>query len=213
MTTTPEKTLRAGSTAKRDAILASARELFLADGFERTSVDVVAAAAGVSKRTIYDYFGDKQSLLLAVVESVVESVLRTVRKAVDETLVTAIDSLDALEAALVDFAQRVSVGAIGSAEYAALRRLIATEATHLPRLSDHWAASAPEDMLAERFVGYEATGLLRVPKPRLAADHFVALTFTLARADESPVADARTMTDDEYLREGVAAFLRAYRAR
>jgi TetR/AcrR family transcriptional repressor of mexJK operon len=210
MATTSDKTLRAGSAAKRQAILTAARELLLADGFERTSVDAIASTAGVSKRTIYDYFGDKEALLLAVVEAVVESVLRTVRVAVDETLGASIPTLPALEAALVDFARRVSANAIGSADYAALRRLIASEAAHLPRLSDHWVASAPEDMLAERFAVFQDARLLRVPNPRLAADHFVALTFTLANPDVSPVADERLLSLDEYLVEGVAAFIRAY---
>jgi TetR/AcrR family transcriptional repressor of mexJK operon len=210
MATSSDKTLRAGSAVKRAAILAAARSLLLADGFERTSVDAIAGAAGVSKRTIYDYFGDKQSLLLAVVGETVDSVLGTVRVAVDETLRGHIVTLEELNVGLVDFARRVSDGALGSADYAALRRLVAAESAHLPRLSEHWAVSAPEDMLAERFVEFERAGLLRVPKPRLAADHFVVLTFSLAKPEPSPVADDRTLSDDEYLVEGVAAFLRAY---
>ena len=62
------KAVREGSATKRAAILATARALFLADGFERTSMDAIAAAAAVSKRTVYDYYGDKRALLLAVVE-------------------------------------------------------------------------------------------------------------------------------------------------
>jgi TetR/AcrR family transcriptional repressor of mexJK operon len=210
MTTIPDKPLRAGSSVKRAAILAAARSLLLSDGFERTSVDAIAGAAGVSKRTIYDYFGDKQSLLLAVVGETLESVLSTVRVAVDETLRGSILSLDDVNTRLVVFARRVSAGALGSADYAALRRLVAAESAHLPRLSEHWSVSAPEDMLVERFVDFERAGLLRVPKPRLAADHFVALTFSLAKPELSPVTDDRALSDDEYLVEGVAAFLRAY---
>ena len=62
--TSAPKALREGSTQKRSAILTAARDLFLADGFDRSSVDAVAARAGVSKRTVYDYFGDKEALLL-----------------------------------------------------------------------------------------------------------------------------------------------------
>jgi AcrR family transcriptional regulator len=57
-----------GSEQKRTAIVAAALRLFLRDGFERTSVDAIAAEAGVSKRTIYNHYGDKESLFLSVIE-------------------------------------------------------------------------------------------------------------------------------------------------
>src|SRR6478609_7645918 len=80
------KTLREGSTHKRAAILSAARDLFLAHGFDRSSVDAVAARAEVSKRTVYDYFGDKHTLLRAVVDSVGQSLVTTVRRTLDDTL-------------------------------------------------------------------------------------------------------------------------------
>lgn len=54
--------------AKRDAILDGARAQFLAKGFERTTMESVAEAAGVSKVTIFNHFRDKASLLEATVE-------------------------------------------------------------------------------------------------------------------------------------------------
>ncbi|MFD0392089.1 TetR/AcrR family transcriptional regulator [Streptomyces nogalater] len=80
------KPLREGSARKRAAILSAARELFLADGFDRTSVDAVAARAKVSKRTVYDYFGDKQTLLRAVVDAIGESMISMIRRTLDDTL-------------------------------------------------------------------------------------------------------------------------------
>ena len=67
-----------GAAPKRAAILAAARELFLSDGFDRSSVDAVAARAGVSKRTGDDYFGDTATLLRAVVDAVGESMIGTI---------------------------------------------------------------------------------------------------------------------------------------
>lgn len=43
-------------------LLDVALELFLNDGYERTSVDAIALAAGMAKRTIYARYGDKESL-------------------------------------------------------------------------------------------------------------------------------------------------------
>ena len=47
---------------KRGAILAAAQKLFTRNGFEGTSMDAIAQAAGVSKLTVYSHFGDKDSL-------------------------------------------------------------------------------------------------------------------------------------------------------
>ncbi len=47
---------------KRAAILAAAKRLFVSLGFERVSMDQIAAEAGVSKLTVYSHFGDKESL-------------------------------------------------------------------------------------------------------------------------------------------------------
>jgi len=47
---------------KRQAILQAAAEQFRSHGFEATSVDKIAAAAGVSKRTVYNHFPSKDEL-------------------------------------------------------------------------------------------------------------------------------------------------------
>lgn len=52
---------------KTEQILQGATEVFLAQGYERTSMDRVAKTAGVSKQTLYVYFSDKQALFEALV--------------------------------------------------------------------------------------------------------------------------------------------------
>ena len=58
--------LVSGWQRKHDAIAAAALVLFARDGYERTSVDAIAAEAGVSKRTVYSHYGDKENLFLLV---------------------------------------------------------------------------------------------------------------------------------------------------
>ena len=125
------KTLREGSTPKRAAILSAAQELFLADGFDRSSVDAVAARAEVSKRTVYDYFGDKQTLLKAVVDAVGQSLITTIRRILDDTLAGPTEAAD-LEDVLVAFATRIATDMLGSSEYATLQRLVRTQSRHVP---------------------------------------------------------------------------------
>jgi AcrR family transcriptional regulator len=56
----------------REHILKAAKDVFLEMGFERASMDVVAARAETSKRTLYAHFESKDKLFLAVVELVRE---------------------------------------------------------------------------------------------------------------------------------------------
>ncbi|MPQ70230.1 MULTISPECIES: TetR/AcrR family transcriptional regulator [unclassified Pseudomonas] len=51
---------------KREAIIQAAIEAFRADGFEATSMDKIAAKAGVSKRTVYNHFPSKEELFAEI---------------------------------------------------------------------------------------------------------------------------------------------------
>jgi TetR/AcrR family transcriptional repressor of mexJK operon len=61
--------------SKRQAILDAARDMFTGQGFDGASMDQIAAAAGVSKLTVYSHFGDKDTLFAEVVKSYCESQL------------------------------------------------------------------------------------------------------------------------------------------
>lgn len=60
---------------KHAEIVSAATDLFTASGFDETSMSKVAAAAGVTTNTIYWYFDDKDALLVAVLDHVLESAL------------------------------------------------------------------------------------------------------------------------------------------
>jgi AcrR family transcriptional regulator len=55
---------KADRIAKREAVLRSAVRMFNDRGFHATSLDDVAAALGISKRTIYHYLASKDQVLL-----------------------------------------------------------------------------------------------------------------------------------------------------
>jgi AcrR family transcriptional regulator len=54
------------AAATRKAVLEAARELFVEQGYGATTVDQIAARAGVSKPTVFTAVGNKQTVLSAV---------------------------------------------------------------------------------------------------------------------------------------------------
>lgn len=57
---------RSQAEATRRAVLEAARDLFLAQGYGATTIDEIAARAGVTKPTVFNSVGNKPSLLRAV---------------------------------------------------------------------------------------------------------------------------------------------------
>lgn len=63
----------------RQRISNVATEMFLARGFETVTVTEIAAAAGVSEKTVYNYFPTKESLVLDQLEGQIERLVGAVR--------------------------------------------------------------------------------------------------------------------------------------
>jgi TetR/AcrR family transcriptional regulator, mexJK operon transcriptional repressor len=205
------KNLREGAPSKRTAIERAAITLFLRDGFARTSVDAVAREAGVSKRTVYDYYGDKQTLFLDVLTRTQAAYQAQFGELLDRTLPA--DTPD-LEAALIAFGRAFSSGVAQAPDRSAIVRLIVAEAAHFPDLLDRLrGVGAQQEMLAERLAGFAARGLLDVPDPVEAAAYLGILV--TARANNRTLYGTLPIPDDELaelVASGVRVFLRAYRA-
>lgn len=73
--TKPASPGRPKDPAKGAAILEAAKRMFTLHGFDRVSMDQIAAEAGVSKLTVYSHFGDKDALFAQAVKSHCEQAL------------------------------------------------------------------------------------------------------------------------------------------
>nr|WP_145402221.1 TetR/AcrR family transcriptional regulator [Paenibacillus xylanexedens] len=206
MENTENKKVRKGSLDKRAKIIGAARDLFLSDGFDRSSVDAVAAKAGVSKRTVYDYYGDKQSLLLAVVEETSVAVLELIKQGIADHLF----EFEDLEQALVTFCEQFVASANGSSDYSALIRLVTVEADNLPTSFLEKLDYATEEGLIRRFTEFAQTGLLHVSDPEMAAKHFAALTFLMVFNQPKKNGALEKDQTKRIITEGVRVFLCAY---
>ena len=85
--------LTARGAATRSRIVNAAADLFYEHGADRTSLDQVMAASGVSKSQLYHYFADKDALVLEVIARQTERVLDA-----QQPHLGALDSLPALMA-------------------------------------------------------------------------------------------------------------------
>src|SRR3546814_18819487 len=60
------------------AILSSAETLFVKQGYHRTSVDQIAAAANLTKGAVYVHFEDKQKVLMVLLERAEQQVINPI---------------------------------------------------------------------------------------------------------------------------------------
>ncbi len=125
------------SARKRATILSAGRSLFLTNGYQGTSVDQIAASAEVSKQTVYKHFGDKQELLLAIVNEALESSVPPFLDRIAALADTA--DLEADLAALAgDYFRQVLLE-----PGVQLRRLVVGEANRVPALALQYYEQAP----------------------------------------------------------------------
>ena len=64
--------------SKAALILQGAMQEFLARGYSAASMDRVAAAAGVSKATVYSHFGDKETLFKELVAQMAQKKMQSI---------------------------------------------------------------------------------------------------------------------------------------
>lgn len=199
------------SARKRSAILDAATSVFLRKGYLGTSMDEIAARAGVSKQTIYKNYADKQSLFTEIVTSTVDQAGDRVAAEVR----TLADTGD-LEADLRDLARR-QLATVMEPRVLQLRRLVIGEAGRFPKLGRTFYDHGPGrtiTALAAAFEQLRRRGVLTFEDAHLAAEHFnwLIMSIPLNRAmllgdDTQPAAEEL----DRYAAAGVRVFLATYR--
>lgn len=198
-----------GRIDKREAILDAAFTVFGREGYAQAGVDVIAAEAGVAKATVYNHFGDKETLLR-------EAIAASADQALAENL-AAVGRLTDRGAEL-----RTTLEGVGSQLLQcycddrswALRRLLAAEVNQFPDLLDivHTrTADRVTEALADRLARLTVTGHVRTPDPLLAAEQLFALL--AGPADRRARLGTRHIPGTELramARAAVDTFLRAF---
>jgi len=197
------------SPAKREAIIHAATELFLSGGYVGTTVDQVAARAGVAKQTVYEHFGCKERLFTEIVLQTIDEAGQPFFERIVE-----LEETDDVEASLGEIAREL-MAVVEESRLLELRRLVIGEAARFPELGRVYYERGPGrtvEALAARFERLSERGLLRLGDVQLAAQQFnwLVLSIPVNRA----MFNARAKFSDEELEdwahEAVRIFVAAY---
>jgi TetR/AcrR family transcriptional repressor of mexJK operon len=203
-----------GPAGKRAAIVRAATELFLRQGYHDTSTDQIAAAAAVSKQTVYNQFGDKKNLFHEIIIGVTATAERFAAGLPRE--LASVRAAEDLAPALRALARRY-LASVMNPQVLALRRLMIGEASRFPQLAADYYERAPARVLAalaDVFDRLGARGLLAVDDPASAAEHFAYLVLGrpldhgMFHVDEVPGGTELDRSADR----AVTVFLAAYSA-
>ncbi|AUS78207.1 TetR/AcrR family transcriptional regulator [Actinoalloteichus sp. AHMU CJ021] len=77
--------VRLPRTERRAQLLASAQDVFVANGYHAAAMDEIADRAGVSKPVLYQHFPGKLELYLALLQQKVEDMVSRVNTAIEST--------------------------------------------------------------------------------------------------------------------------------
>lgn len=155
--------------AQRDRLLDAAAEVFLKHGFGITTVDLIAAHAKASKKTLYSYFNSKEDIFVAAVERLCERALAPLRDLEIEN--------DDPETLLVEFGTRL-LAQVLSPEAIATHRVAVSEATRFPDLARLFYRTGPamvQRILTERLWALKDAGRLQIDNPDDIASLFIQM--------------------------------------
>ncbi len=207
---------RRGRIDKRAAILEAALRTFIRDGYGLARVEAIAELAGVAKPTVYNHFGDKETLFRVII---LDGASRT-----SDHMIAALDTLDTLAddgdgdgddlAGDLSRVAREVIDCQLTEEGWALQRLMYAEAARFPDLFDEALARGGarlHNALAGRLARLAHRGRLELADPDTAAAHFLALISgdlpALSALGTRKVSDAELRTA---IAAGVDTFLLAF---
>lgn len=190
--------------SKEQRILDAALKVFSDTGYSGASMDAIAQCAGVSKPTLYQYFGGKQQLFCAMLQPQREDVLKVFCEPAESCMVAQ------LHAFAWKYAQLVL-----RPDLLSLARLVIGEAQRFPEIGPAYQAAGP-DKLLKGMMDYlqrqERCGRLSFDDAELAAQDLWGLVLSAPRNQALHMPDNipdRAMLT-RYIDNGLRVFLKAY---
>jgi len=192
---------------KRHQILEGAHAVFTARGFDAASMNDIAAAANVSKGTLYVYFEDKEHLFVALIEREREKQKQGMYEALAEE--------PDLNQALMNFGTGL-VRLLTNPFALSAHRIVLGVAERMPDLGREFYERGPmqgAQQLAAFLARRVAQGELAIADPALAAAQFVDLSQSTLMRPRLFNAERTPPSEDEIAHvvgEAVATFMARY---
>jgi len=219
---TLERTIRRGGGGRptreeaeaRDArLLDVATRLFMERGFDSTSIDAVAEAAGVSKPTVYARYRDKRALFAAVLRGRIRRWLAPVSAAAEAQATET--SPKSIKTTLHELSRHMVAYTLAP-EAGALQRILSAQAVQFPELAklaneEGWlrAVRGVSSILRQS----AARGQIKVDDPELAADMFLNLVIGHCKRLALYGIAADPNTEERHRKAAVEFFLSGIRAK
>jgi AcrR family transcriptional regulator len=188
----------------REAIVAAATRLFLEHGFGSVSMDELANAAGLARRTLYNQFSSK--------EEIFREMLLRVSNQLEHAFPPGIETQGQVEEVLRVIA-RVILELHKNREYLGFLRMVVADSRQFPWIAEEFAAVM--DPQTERFVRFIAhltsMGVLNCHNPMLAAHQFMGALNDLSLWPWMMGRKRISVPDEELVEETVRMFLQHYR--
>ena len=200
----PEVMAKAQRGGSREAIVDAAERLFLARGFGSVSMDELAAAAGVARRTLYNQFASK--------EEIFREMLLRVSHQLEHAFPPGIETQGEVEDVLRLIA-RMIVDLHKNREYLGFLRMVVADTRQFPWIAKEFAAVM--DPQTERLTRYLAhltdLGVLNCRNPTLAAHQFMGALNEFSLWPWMMGRKTLAVSTDEMIEETIRMFLQHYR--
>jgi TetR/AcrR family transcriptional regulator of autoinduction and epiphytic fitness len=201
-------TIEGGSKARRrgsrETIVAAAERLFLERGFGSVSMDDLAEAAGVARRTLYNQFASKEEIF----REMLGRVAGQLEGAFPPGIETEGDVEDVLR-----LVARMILGLHRQPEYLGFLRMVVADARQFPWIAEAFAAvMAPQTERLTRYIAHlTAMGILDCRNPLLAAHQFMGILNEFSLWPWMLGRGGLDVPADEVVEETIRMFLRHYR--
>jgi TetR/AcrR family transcriptional regulator of autoinduction and epiphytic fitness len=197
---------KARHRGSREAIVDAAAQLFLERGFASVSMDDLAEAAGVARRTLYNQFASKEELFRETLLRVSDQFEGLLPPGI-ETQGDVEDVLRLVSRAIVELHKRPG--------YLGFFRMVVADSRQFPWIGEAFAAVMDPQM--ERFERYlahlTAMGILDCRNPTLAAHQFAGMLNEFVLWPWMMGRDSLPVPAEDVVEEAVRMFLQYYRLR
>ena len=197
-------TLKARRNGSREAIVAAAERLFLERGFGSVSMDELAEAAGVARRTLYNQFASK--------EEIFREMLFRVSGQLEDAFPPGIETQGDSEEVL-RLVARMILELHKRPEYLGFLRMVVADSRQFPWIAEELAAVMEPQ--TERFARYlahlTAMGIPDCRNPLLAAHQFMGMLNELSLWPWMTGRESVPVAEEEIIEETIRMFLQHYR--